>query len=141
MKAYRHRVQYYETDKMGIVHHSNYIRWMEEARIAFFDAIGWSFKHIEEMGIISPVSAVECRYKAPTRFDDFVDIKVKILEFRGVKLKLGYIMTREGEVVCEGITEHGFLNQEGKIISLKRNYPDLYADMVAQMEKDQTEEI
>ena len=54
MKPYEHKVQYYETDKMGIVHHSNYIRWMEEARIDFLDQIGWNYKVMEDNGIISP---------------------------------------------------------------------------------------
>ena len=57
MKLYEHTVQYYETDKMGIVHHSNYIRWMEEARIDFLDRIGWNYKVMEDEGIISPVTA------------------------------------------------------------------------------------
>ena len=43
MKAYQHKVQYYETDKMGITHHSNYIRWMEEARIDFLEQLGWNY--------------------------------------------------------------------------------------------------
>ena len=52
MKAYIHKVNYYETDKMGITHHSNYVRWMEEARIDFLDQLGWSFIKLEEEGII-----------------------------------------------------------------------------------------
>ena len=59
---YRHIVQYYETDKMGITHHSNYIRWMEEARIDFLSKIGWSYAKLEEEGIIFPVVTVECKY-------------------------------------------------------------------------------
>ena len=59
---YRHIVQYYETDKMGITHHSNYIRWMEEARIDFLSKIGWNYAKLEEEGIISPVVAVDCIY-------------------------------------------------------------------------------
>ena len=51
MEKYKHIVQYYETDKMGIVHHSNYIRWMEEARVDFLSQIGWDFAKLEEMGI------------------------------------------------------------------------------------------
>ena len=43
MKPYIHKVQYYETDKMGITHHSNYIRWMEEARVDFMEQIGWGY--------------------------------------------------------------------------------------------------
>ena len=58
MEKYVHKVNYYETDKMGITHHSNYIRWMEEARIAFFDAIGFSYKKLEEQGIVSPVLGI-----------------------------------------------------------------------------------
>ena len=52
---YVHTVQYYETDKMGITHHSNYIRWMEEARVDFLSQIGWEFAKLEAMGIVSPV--------------------------------------------------------------------------------------
>ena len=55
MEVYRHKVQYYETDKMGITHHSNYIRWMEEARIWFLSEIGFSYAKLEEMGMVSPV--------------------------------------------------------------------------------------
>ena len=60
---YQHKVQYYETDKMGIVHHSNYIRWMEEARIDFLDSIDFGFAMLESQGVISPVIGVECDYK------------------------------------------------------------------------------
>ena len=53
MQKYRHIVQYYETDKMGITHHSNYIRWMEEARIDFLRQIGWDYAKLESIGIIT----------------------------------------------------------------------------------------
>lgn len=58
---YIHTVQYYETDKMGITHHSNYIRWMEEARIDFLAQMGWDYVKLESLGIVSPVTAVECK--------------------------------------------------------------------------------
>ena len=61
MHEYLHKVQYYETDQMKVVHHSNYIRWMEEARIAFLDAIGVSYAELETRGIISPVLSVDCQ--------------------------------------------------------------------------------
>ena len=60
MKKYIHKVNYYETDKMGIVHHSNYIRWMEEARIDFLDQVGLGYRKLEDNGIISPVIGLEC---------------------------------------------------------------------------------
>ena len=52
MKPYIHRVQYYETDRMGITHHSNYIRWMEEARVAFLEEIGWGYDRLEAEGVV-----------------------------------------------------------------------------------------
>lgn len=124
---YIHKVQYYETDRMGITHHSNYIRWMEEARIDFLNAVGWGYEAIEAMGIISPVTSVECRYKNTTTFADEVYIEVWVAEFKGVKLKICYSMKKPDDtVVCEGASEHCFMNKDGKIISLKREYPQIY---------------
>ena len=86
-------MQYYETDKMGITHHSNYIRWMEEARIDFLRQIGWDYAKLESIGIISPVIAVNCKYKKSTTFEDVINIDVIVEEFKEVKLKLQYTMT------------------------------------------------
>ncbi len=126
MNLYQHKVQYYETDKMGIVHHSNYIRWMEEARIDFLGQIGWDYKKLEDSGIISPVTAVECKYKCSTMFADLITISVKVQEFKGIKLKLQYEMRRDDVLVCEGASEHCFLNADGKIMNLKRENPKFY---------------
>lgn len=136
MNLYKHKVHYYETDKMGIVHHSNYIRWMEEARIDFLEQLGWGFDRLEDMGIISPVSAVQYKYKASTRFPERISISVRVEEFKGVKLKLSYEMRKEdGTFVGEGYTEHGFLNPEGKIISVKRECPELFK-LLSDLQKD-----
>ena len=78
---YQHIVQYYETDKMGITHHSNYIRWMEEARVDFLEKTGWSYAKLEEEGIVSPVTAVECKYRQSTTFPDTIDIEVLVEVF------------------------------------------------------------
>ena len=124
---YIHTVQYYETDKMGITHHSNYIRWMEEARVDFLSQIGWEFAKLEEMGIVSPVLSVTCEYKSPTQFSDKVFITVSVKEFKGVKLFLDYEMkNEEGKVVSVGTTSHAFLNTEGKPIRMKQEFPELY---------------
>ena len=127
MKAYQHKVQYYETDKMGITHHSNYIRWMEEARTVFLSEYGWPYDKIEEAGIFSPVTAVDCRYKVSTTFADVIDIAVTVVEFKGVKLKLKYEMKKQdGQLACEAYSEHCLLNAEGKFIRLQKEYPELY---------------
>lgn len=126
MNLYHHKVQYYETDKMGITHHSNYVRWMEEARIDFLGQIGWPYDKLEEMGVISPVTGIDCKYKVSTTFADLITIEVKVESFNGVRLKLNYEMKKEDTVVCECSSEHCFLNKEGNIIKLKKEFPDLY---------------
>ena len=124
---YMHTVQYYETDRMGITHHSNYIRWMEEARVDFLSQIGWDYVRLEEMGIISPVINVNCDYKKTTTFADKVYIKVSVKEFKGVKLFLSYEMKNEdGVVVCTATSSHAFLTKEGKPIRVQKEYPDFY---------------
>ena len=87
MKTYRHLVQYYETDRMGVTHHSNYVRWMEEARISVLKEIGWGYDVMEEKGIVSPVVAVSCRYRKPTTFPDEVEIELFVEEIKGARMK------------------------------------------------------
>ena len=124
---YIHTVQYYETDRMGITHHSNYIRWMEEARVDFLSQIGWDYARLEDMGIISPVINVNCDYKKTTTFADKVYIKVSVKEFKGVKLFLSYEMKNEdGVVVCTATSSHAFLTKEGKPIRVQKEYPEFY---------------
>lgn len=126
MNNYIHKVNYYETDKMGVTHHSNYIRWMEEARIEFLTQIGYPYDKLEEMGIISPVIGIECDYKASTTFSDEVEIEVKIKEFKGVRLVIEYAMTnlKTEELVANGISKHCFVNTEGKPVILKKSFPE-----------------
>lgn len=127
MENYIHKVKYYETDKMGITHHSNYIRWMEEARVDFLDKIGFNYKKLEDDGIISPVIGVECDYKNSTTFDDDIEIKVEVFEFKGVKLILKYTMKniKTNDIVLIGKTKHCFLNRDNKPIILKKDFPKL----------------
>ena len=123
---YKHIVQYYETDKMGITHHSNYIRFMEEARIWFLKEIGWGYDKMEEEGIISPVVSVSCNYKKTTTFPDEIAISVSVLEVNQVKLKLGYTMTVGETVVCTAESVHCFLPSSGKPISIQKQFPEFY---------------
>ena len=128
METYCHKVQYYETDKMGITHHSNYIRWMEEARIVFLSRIGFSYAKLEDMGMVSPVLSVTCRYLQTTTFGDDIFISVAVSEFRGVKLHLSYTMKNaDGLIVCEAASEHAFLKRDGLPVRMKKEFPELYA--------------
>lgn len=134
MIPYTHKVQYYETDRMGVTHHSNYIRWMEEARVAFLDAIGWNYARLEGLGVSSPVVGVQCDFKATTTFDDAVDIQVRVQECTGVKLVVAYEMRARatGALVCTGLSSHCFLGPDGKILRLQRSLPEFYQALKAQ---------
>lgn len=124
---YKHVVQYYETDRMGITHHSNYIRWMEEARVDFLAKLGYGFDRLEEEGIISPVVSVNCEYKKTTTFPDEIYIDVKMAEFRNVKFRLEYEMKNtKGEVVCVANSVHCFLNSKGIPVKLSKEKPEFY---------------
>ena len=123
---YIRKVHYHETDKMGVTHHTNYIKWMEEARIDFLDRIGWSYARLEREGILSPVIGVDCRYQHSTTFDDTVRIQVGVEEFKGVKLVIRYRMTNEatGDLVLTGKTTHCFTSPAGRPVILKKQFPE-----------------
>lgn len=135
MYQYDHKVKYYETDKMGITHHSNYIRFMEEARIEWMSHIGFSYKKCEDLGMISPVVSVNCRYKKNTTFDDVISIRVQLKKYNGLKLTVEYEMMKEDEVVAIGETEHCFLNQNGIPLRIKKEYPELDEVLNKELEK------
>lgn len=134
---YIHQAQYYETDQMGIIHHSNYIRWMEEARIAYMDEMGFPYKAVEEAGIMSPVLGVQCDYKSMTRFGDRVSIEVKLSSFKGLKYEISYIMRDEQtkEVRAVGSSKHCYLRRDGHPANIKKELPALYEKMMQALEE------
>ena len=136
---YKHIVQYYETDKMGVAHHSNYIRWMEEARVDFLEQTGWSYARLEEAGVISYVVNINCDFKHPTHFSDTVYILANITELRGVTLKFSYEMKNgDGTLVCTGTSTHAFFSAEGKPVRVKRDYPELYETLSGLVKGEET---
>ena len=133
---YAHKVQYYETDKMGVTHHSNYLRIMEEARTDFMGQIGYSYERMESEGFCSPVINISCDYKKTTTFADVIKVKVEIVELTGVKIKFLYTMKVNDALVCEATSTHCCLNTEGKIISLKREKPETFNLFLSYLKKD-----
>lgn len=127
MFEYRRKVNYYETDKMGITHHSNYVRWMEEARIAFLEHLGCAYAQLEAEGLTSPVLAVECQYKRPTTFNDEIKIGVSVEKYNGIRITFGYeiVKTATNEVAAIGKTEHCFLDKTGRPIIAKKRLSKL----------------
>lgn len=124
--SYEYQAQYFETDQMGIIHHSNYVRWMESARIWWMHQAGIEYREMEERGIVSPVLEISCRYKSMVHFGDTVLITTEITKYNGVTLELAYRVTDRGsgELRMLGSSKHCFLDSSGKVISLKKLYPE-----------------
>ena len=130
MEPFIRSVQYYETDMMGITHHANYIHWMEEARVDFMNQIGFPYRKMESLGVISPVLEVSCKYKKPCTFGDKITVSITVETFSEVKLVLSYDMrNNEGEIVCTAKSEHTFLSKDGRFARLKRDVPEFYTVM------------
>lgn len=126
-EIYEHKTQYYETDQMGIIHHSNYIRWFEEARSDMMDQMGMGYDIMEGQGIICPVLSVRCEYKSMTRFGETVQIFARLREYNGIKMAIEYtVIDKETEQIrCVGETRHCFLTKDGNPVSLKRKYIEM----------------
>ena len=120
--VFERKVNYYETDKMGVVHHSNYIRYMEESRCSWLENIGMPFAILEENNITIPVLGVNCIYKYHVTFGNTIIIKPFAKEYSGVRMTVGYEMTDKetGKIVLVGETKHCFTDKNLKTINLKK---------------------
>ena len=114
---YDRSINYYETDQMGIVHHSNYIRYFEEARLDMMEQVGLSYAAMEEHGLIIPVLSVACEYIKPVLFGD------------KVQMQFVYEIYCEGELRTKGESRHCFLDKEMKPVRMKRQFPEIYQRM------------
>jgi len=128
-----HRVQYYETDAMGIVHHSNYIRWFETARTEFLRREGIPYSWLEEIKLMAPVLSVECKYKYPAKYDDEVTIKMKLSEFNGIKFKCQYEVICGEKTLVTGTSAHVFTNENMRPINISKNYKEVFEKMMSML--------
>ena len=124
---YERKINYYETDRMGVVHHSNYIRYLEEARCYWLEKVGMPFEVLEENNITIPVLAVNCEYKYHVTFADIIQIKVFVKEYTGVRMTVGYdvIDKKTGKTVIIAETKHCFTNKNLKPVNLKKYAPEI----------------
>lgn len=123
---FERKINYYETDRMGVVHHSNYIRYLEEARCYWLEKVEMPFSLLEENGITIPVLGVNCTYKYHVTFDDTILINVFVKEYSGVRMTIGYDVKdkKTGKTVLLGETKHCFTDKNLKPINLKKYAPD-----------------
>ena len=134
--TYERRINYYETDRMGVVHHSNYIRFLEEARCSMLDEMGIPYSYLEEQGIMIPVLGVNCSFKQHVTFDDIIVIEPYIKDFNGVRLTVGYNVLNKStnSTVLTGETKHCFTDMNLKPIRLHKSFPDI-SDKFMQLKK------
>jgi acyl-CoA thioester hydrolase len=106
-------VRYYETDQMGIVHHSNYIRYFECARNTLMIECGYPIEKCEQDGVTIPIVTVECRYRHPAKMGDVVKVVAVIDEVPLAKLRVRQAVYNQDGVLCaDGKVTLGFLNKE-----------------------------
>ncbi len=136
MHRFVRRVNYYETDKMGVVHHSNYIRYFEEARTFFMEEAGYDYPRLEREGIMSPVISVECEYKKPVRYGDTVNIDVYLVSMTAFRCAFRYEVSdaATGERRAVGRSEHCYLNGEGGIVNIQRQRPEFFDAFLPEVE-------
>ncbi|MBR1422944.1 MAG: acyl-CoA thioesterase [Ruminococcus sp.] len=128
LRPYRRRAYYYETDRMDIIHHSNYVRWLEETRVDALEQVGCPFAEIEKRGLYSPVLAVETNYKYPIKFGDEFEVRAKLTEFNGCKYAFEYeiVNITTGQAACIAKTKHCFTDTELRPVRMKKKHPDIY---------------
>jgi acyl-CoA thioester hydrolase len=107
------RVQYYETDQMGVVHHSNYIRYFEIGRTELMRSIGLCYKRLENSGNVMPITNVEVWYFYPALYAEIISIKSFIKEIPKARIVFYYeIYNEQRKLLVEGSTTLAFVNKE-----------------------------
>lgn len=124
-------VRYAETDKMGIVHHSNYLIWFEAGRTDFIKGSNISYSEMEEKGILIPLGESNCKYLLGAKYEDELVIKTWVKELTPVKVEFNYSVFREKDQkeLAKGSTLHVFVNNDFKIINIKKSYPEIFGKL------------
>jgi len=123
------KANFYETDQMGIIHHSNYIRWFEEARIDFMEQKGFGYEKCVSAGVDFALLSLSCEYKSMVRFGDAVLIKARVTEIKSSRMTVEYEITdaRSARLCTVGKTSHCFLDSvKQRPVSLKKALPEVY---------------
>ncbi|WP_251424556.1 acyl-CoA thioesterase [Veillonella agrestimuris] len=127
-------VRFYETDMMGIAHHSNHFRWFEMARIEYLRHLGVTLGAMMDEDIVFPIMNVSCDYKEPARFDDVLHIETYLVKMTRAQMVFRYRMRRasDGALLATGETKNAFMSQlTGKIVRLEDKF---YQPIVAAVE-------
>lgn len=126
--VYERKINYYETDKMGIVHHSNYIRFLEEARAYWLESIGLSMQELERRGYTIPTLEVYVKYKRHVTCGDIITIRPAVTEYNGLRITVCYEVLNKANAstVIEAMTKHCFTSDKLKPINMKKHDMEIY---------------
>lgn len=122
------RVRYAETDAMGIVHHSSYVVWMEMGRTEFMRSFGFTYRQLEEMGVLMPVLEINVRYRYSAVYDDELRITTWVEELTRTRIKLAYRIERvsDQKLLTEAYSLHTFAGPDGRPIRIT-HHPEAWA--------------
>ncbi len=124
MFRYSRRVQFYETDAQGVVHHSNYFRYLEEARGEFLRSEGLPYSSMRKRGYEVVLLKAECEYKKALRYDDTFLIELEVGEISRYFFSFSYRILKEDSLVARALTRHCIL-KEGKLVSIPGEFKDI----------------
>jgi acyl-CoA thioester hydrolase len=112
----RIRVRYAETDQMGVVYYANYFVWFEVARADWLRSLGWTYREMEESGVMLPVIEAHCEYRYPARYDDDVEIRTTGRLLSAVRVAFAYEVTVSGhpDIAALGRTTHAGTSRDGR---------------------------
>ena len=109
------RVRYDECDPMGFLHHANYLKYFEVARTDLYRSQGGSYREFEESGMFVVVAKVACQYHIPARYDDLLDVIVKVERISEAKIEQIYRVEREGHKIVSGSVTLGVIDRQGRL--------------------------
>lgn len=126
----RLRVRYAETDKMGVVYHSNFFVWMEIGRVELMRSLGFDYKRMElDDDCHLPVVDARCRYKSPAYYDEEIVVRTELRNLRDSLIHFGYSILRErdGTLLAEAETTHIVVNAQMEKKALPERYRAAFA--------------
>jgi acyl-CoA thioester hydrolase len=109
------RVRYAETDRMGLLHHANYLVYFEQGRTELLRSLGATYRDLEDQGYLMVLTRVEVRYKRPARYDDILTLRTTVTRTTTVRIEHKYEVLRDGELIAEGETTLASVDREGHI--------------------------
>lgn len=140
---YRRRVKYYETDRMGVVHHSNYLRILEDARMDWLNDNLMNYCEMEHMGIIIPAASASGKFISFLYYDSPFTVEVKLIKFSGITMTFSYnVFNESNQKLCYcGTSSHFFASENSEkeykpMLSFRKKFPELYAKLISLVEEN-----